>query len=77
MIERSVFGEYCENGMKAMAEEIQNKTIGSDFFTVYSIDELAEMSDYEIGKSGSFSYSYVFRRRKYSLSTNFLERSLC
>jgi len=50
--ERSAFGEYCENGMKAMAEEVQNKIIGSDFFAVHSIDELAAMSDYEIGKSG-------------------------
>ena len=30
---RSVFGEYCENGMKAIAEEVQNKTIGTDFFS--------------------------------------------
>lgn len=50
--ERSVFGEYCENGMKAMAEEVQNKTIGTDFFSKNSVDDLASMSDYEIGKSG-------------------------
>lgn len=50
--ERSVFGEYCENGMKAIAEEVQNKTIGTDFFSQHSVDELAKMSDFEIGKSG-------------------------
>jgi len=50
--ERSVFGEYCENGMKAMAEEVQKKTIGSDFFAEHSVDELAAMTDFEIGKSG-------------------------
>ncbi|MBD0823002.1 FdhF/YdeP family oxidoreductase [Aestuariibaculum marinum] len=50
--ERSMLGEYCENGMKAMAEEVQNKTIGADFFSKYSVDELASWSDFEIGKSG-------------------------
>lgn len=50
--ERSALGEYCENGMKAMAEEAQNKTIGADFFKTHSVDELANLSDFEIGKSG-------------------------
>ena len=50
--ERSSLGEYCENGLKAMAEEAQNKTIGEDFFKQYSVDELAKLSDFELGKSG-------------------------
>jgi len=50
--ERSSLGEFCENGIKAIAEEAQNKTIGADFFTKYSVDELANWSDFEIGKSG-------------------------
>ncbi|WNH10881.1 FdhF/YdeP family oxidoreductase [Thalassobellus suaedae] len=50
--ERSKLGEYCENGMKAIAEEAQNKTIGADFFAQHSVDELASWSDFEIGKSG-------------------------
>lgn len=50
--ERSVLGEYCENGMKAMAEEVQNKTIGATFFSNHSVDELATWTDFEIGKSG-------------------------
>ena len=50
--ERSAFGEYCENGMKAIAEEAQNKTIGAAFFETHSVDELAMLSDFEIGKSG-------------------------
>ena len=53
--ERSSLGEYCENGMKAMSEEAQDKTIGTDFFASNSVNELAEMSDYEIGKSGRLS----------------------
>ncbi|GAA4945536.1 FdhF/YdeP family oxidoreductase [Algibacter agarivorans] len=50
--ERSSLGEFCENGIKAIAEEAQNKTIGTDFFAKYSVDELASWSDFEIGKSG-------------------------
>ena len=50
--ERSSLGEFCENGVKAIAEEAQNKTIGTDFFAKHSVDELASWSDFEIGKSG-------------------------
>jgi len=50
--ERSSLGEYCENGMKAMAEEMQNKLIWRDFFANNSVDELAGLTDFEIGKSG-------------------------
>ncbi|GAA3612271.1 FdhF/YdeP family oxidoreductase [Flavivirga amylovorans] len=53
--ERSSLGEYCENGMKAMSEEMQNKTIGHEFFTDHSVEELANLSDFEIGKSGRLS----------------------
>ncbi|WJJ95197.1 FdhF/YdeP family oxidoreductase [Algibacter luteus] len=50
--ERSSLGEFCENGIKAIAEEAQNKTIGSLFFEQHSVDELSSWSDFEIGKSG-------------------------
>jgi len=53
--ERSSLGEYCENGMKAIAEEAQNKTIGAVFFEKYSVDELSKWTDFEIGKSGRLS----------------------
>ncbi|WP_308993758.1 FdhF/YdeP family oxidoreductase [Mariniflexile litorale] len=53
--ERSSIGEYCENGIKAMAEEAQNKTIGAEFFAKHAVDELARWSDFEIGKSGRLS----------------------
>lgn len=53
--ERSSLGEYCENGMKAMSEEMQNKTIDHEFFANHSVEELANMSDFEIGKSGRLS----------------------
>lgn len=50
--ERSALGEYCENGLKAMAEEAQNKLVTANFFAKHSVDELANMTDFEIGKSG-------------------------
>ncbi|PWH82027.1 hypothetical protein DIS18_12225 [Algibacter marinivivus] len=50
--ERSSLGEYCENGMKAMAEEMQSKLIWRDFFKNNAVDDLASLSDFEIGKSG-------------------------
>ncbi len=50
--ERSSVGEYCENGIKALAEEATNKKADPSFFAQYSVQELSEMSDYELGKSG-------------------------
>jgi molybdopterin-dependent oxidoreductase alpha subunit len=50
--DRSSLGEYCENGMKAIAEEATKKRIDRHFFEKYSVAELSNWSDYEIGKSG-------------------------
>ncbi|WP_136481336.1 FdhF/YdeP family oxidoreductase [Cognatitamlana onchidii] len=50
--ERSSLGEFCENGIKAIAEEAQNRTIGVDFFEKHSVNELASWTDFKIGKSG-------------------------
>lgn len=50
--ERSVLGEYCENGAKAIAEEATTKALFADFFAKNSVAELAELDDYKIGKSG-------------------------
>jgi molybdopterin-dependent oxidoreductase alpha subunit len=50
--DRSALGEYCENGIKAMAEEMQKQTIDAAFFKTHSVDALAGWTDFEIGKSG-------------------------
>ena len=50
--ERSILGEYCENGAKAVAEEATSKVLFADFFAKNSVAELAELDDYKIGKSG-------------------------
>lgn len=50
--DRSSLGEYCENGIKAIAEEAQNKALTSEFFAKYSVQEISELSDFEMGKTG-------------------------
>jgi molybdopterin-dependent oxidoreductase alpha subunit len=50
--ERSTMAEYCENGAKAIAEEATSKSLKPDFFAANSIQELSELSDFEIGKKG-------------------------
>lgn len=50
--ERSRLGEYCENGVKAIAEEATTKKLTAEFFLQHRISELADLTDYEIGKKG-------------------------
>ncbi|MBS7253631.1 FdhF/YdeP family oxidoreductase [Flavobacterium branchiicola] len=50
--ERSVLGEYCENGVKALAEEATTKKVTTDFFKENSVYELSKLDDYQIGKFG-------------------------
>ena len=50
--DRSVIGEYCENGAKAIAEEATSKKLTAKFFANNSVEDLAELNDYEIGKKG-------------------------
>ncbi len=50
--ERSTIGEYCENGAKAVAEEATTKKLTAAFFAANAVDDLAQLSDYEIGKKG-------------------------
>ncbi|MBG9374850.1 FdhF/YdeP family oxidoreductase [Panacibacter sp. DH6] len=50
--ERSQIGEYCENGIKAIAEEAQKKQVTADFFTQHCVQEIGSWTDFEIGKKG-------------------------
>jgi molybdopterin-dependent oxidoreductase alpha subunit len=49
---RSKLGEYCENGAKAVAEEITDKKADIEFFLDHSVEEISTWSDYQIGKAG-------------------------
>lgn len=60
--ERSVLGEYCENGMKALAEEAQKNSIGKDFFSKHPISELLKLSDFELGKQGRLGEPLILEK---------------
>jgi molybdopterin-dependent oxidoreductase alpha subunit len=60
--DRSALGEYCENGMKAIAEEAQKKSIGASFFKKHSIAEMRKWSDFELGKKGRLVEPMVLRK---------------
>lgn len=50
--ERSGIAEYCENGARAVAEEATAKKLTATFFAENSVQDLARLSDYEIGGKG-------------------------
>nr|WP_262501539.1 molybdopterin-dependent oxidoreductase [Polaribacter sp. Hel1_85] len=53
---RAFLAEYCENGAKAVAEETTKNKVSPMFFEMNSVQELSELSDYEIGKSGRITH---------------------
>ncbi len=53
--DRSALGEYCENGVKALAEEATTKKVTADFFKNNSVFDLAKLDDYQIGHLGRLS----------------------
>ncbi|WP_245999623.1 FdhF/YdeP family oxidoreductase [Paraflavitalea soli] len=50
--ERSGIAEYCENGAKAVADEATAKKLTPEFFAQHAVDELAGLTDFEIGRKG-------------------------
>tara|TARA_R110002074_G_scaffold401493_1_gene599845 strand:+ start:10512 stop:12809 length:2298 start_codon:yes stop_codon:yes gene_type:complete len=48
----SPVAEYCENGAKALGDEATTKHIGADFFQKNSVEELSQLTDYELNKFG-------------------------
>jgi len=50
--ERSDVAEYCENGARALAEEATAKKLTASFFAGNSVQDLAALSDHEIGSKG-------------------------
>lgn len=50
--DRSSIGEYCENGIKALAEERTKYKADPKFWAANSVSEMSTWSDYKIGKSG-------------------------
>jgi len=59
--ERSKLGEYCENGIKAIAEEATKRRITPAFFAKHSVEQMRNWSDFEIGKKGRLTSPMVLR----------------
>ena len=47
--------EFCENGAKAVADEAMKAKVTPSFFAQHSVQDLAEMSDYELNMLGRIS----------------------
>jgi len=56
---RSCLGEFCENGVKAVAEEAMNAKAGPGFFANHSITELLNKSDYWLGQQGRLTHPMI------------------
>lgn len=59
--DRSKLGEYCENGAKALAEEATDRRVSETFFKTYSVEQLSQWTDYDIGKSGRITRPFVLK----------------
>ena len=53
--------EFCENGAKAVADEATRQRITPEFFSRYSVAELAGKSDYWLGKQGRLTHPMILR----------------
>lgn len=53
---RAFLAEYCENGAKAVAEEATKNKVSPLFFATHTVEDLTNLSDYEIGKSGRITH---------------------
>ena len=58
--ERSL-NEFCENGVKAIAEEATTKRCPPEFFRRWSVTDLARQSDYWLGHQGRLTHPMVLR----------------
>ena len=58
--ERSL-NEYCENGVKAIAEEATAKRCTPEFFRSWSVTALSQQSDYWLGHQGRLTHPMVLR----------------
>jgi len=58
---RSKLGEYCENGVKAIAEEAMSAKASPEFFAKYSVAELQKKSDYWLGQQGRLTHPMILK----------------
>lgn len=53
--------EICENGIKALAEEITTGHANGEFFANHSLKELQQMDDYHLGMAGRLTEPMIIR----------------
>jgi molybdopterin-dependent oxidoreductase alpha subunit len=58
---RAFLSEYCENGAKAIAEEATKNRVSPLFFATHATDELAALSDFELGKKGRITHPVLLK----------------
>ena len=59
---RSNLGEFCENGVKAIAEEATDRSVDASFFSKHSISSLRNQSDYWLGQQGRLVTPMMVRK---------------
>ena len=55
------FNEYCENGVKAIAEEATTKHCTPEFFRTWTVSGLSQQSDYWLGHRGRLTHPMRLR----------------
>ncbi|MGB2352770.1 MAG: FdhF/YdeP family oxidoreductase [Candidatus Poseidoniaceae archaeon] len=53
--------EFCENGAKAVADEAMKANVDAQFFQKYSVQELAQKSDFWLNKQGRIAQPMILR----------------
>ncbi|WP_134768050.1 FdhF/YdeP family oxidoreductase [Nocardioides sp. 1609] len=53
--------EFCENGVKAVTDEVTLRRAGREFFAAHPIEELQDRTDYWLGQQGRITEPMVLR----------------
>jgi formate dehydrogenase major subunit len=53
--------EFCENGVKAVADEATRDLLGREFFAAHPVSELADHTDYWLNRQGRITEPFVLR----------------
>jgi molybdopterin-dependent oxidoreductase alpha subunit len=59
--EKRKVAEFCENGAKAISDELTRRTIGPEFFAAHSLDDLRAQSDHWLNDQGRLTHPMVLR----------------
>ena len=57
----SPIAEYCENGAMALADEATTKRADASLFKAYSVEELSQLTDFQLNKFGRLVEPMVLR----------------